>query len=974
MNLSSKIFSWVFGVILALILIAKGLTLWTDYLWFGVMDQSSVFSTILWTRVKLGVVVGALLFGWLYLNLRIARKPLPADITLIGKRLMPEEERAQIEGYADRGLLIFALAGGLMAGLVASGKWLPWLQYTHAVDFGQVDPLFGRDVGFYVFKLTFLRYVYNTVFYSVIIATVCSVLVHLYQETIRIAGSTIQTISRSRAHIYGLVALALIVKVFGYRLDQLGLVLANRGGVFSGASYADVHGRMPVMYALMVLCVVAAGVILANVRSRRLFWPAGSLAVILLFSLLGGTTYPALVQKFVVVPNQLAKERPFIEHNIAATNSAFGLETVTNKQHYISTDLTWDDIQNNRETIDNIRLWDHRPLERTMDQTQALRAYYDFPDVDVDRYTVDGRYRQVMIAPRQIDSAKIPQPRTWVKDRLQYTHGYGVCAAPVNEISRAESDEGLPNYWVKDIPPQAIEDLAIDRAGVYYFSSIQPRLIEIIQAIDRSERAGQQKPPPGASGGGDEQAEGPDRPGAAEQRLMDEPMAEIEQFVLVNTDEQELDFPRVDGGNAYTKYEGKGGVPVGSFLRRLAFFARFHDLKLLLTQSITKDSKVMINRTLPERMQALCPMFAICDPDPYITIIDGKLVWINDVYTYSTMYPYSTMYRKIRANYMRNSVKAVCDAYDGIVRFHVVDNTDPLIQCYQKIFPTLFKSEPLPAKVREHIRYPQLLFIVQSEMYADYHMLDAETFYQREDSWSTAREMYGSNRESRMVEAYYVVMKLPGEDKEEFLLMVPLTLRGREDRNMVAWMAARCDGENYGELLCYRMPKSLLVDGPGQVEARIGQNREFSKSQTLWGQEGSSIIRGNLLVIPIAKSLLYVEPIYLAASNSAIPELKMVVVVSNQRVALGDDLEDALHKLFGRTRSAQKAPAEAAGPEAGPEPDARALPQSLVELIDRMVQLDAQATKALATGNLGEYQDLHKQMAELLKQAQETAQ
>jgi uncharacterized protein len=992
---SSRIIGWVFGVVLAGIMALKALAIWTDYLWFQSLAQAPVFITMFTTRVALGLVVGLLFCAWLFLNVRLARKPLPEDIALIGKRLLPEEERAQVEAYADKSLLVFALIGGVMAGLVASGKWLPWLQYTHAVDFGAKDPLFGLDAGFYVFKLALLRYLYQTAFFGIVIALIASVLVHLYQEAIRVVGSTVQAIPRARAHVYILVALGMLVKIWGYRLDQLGLLMANRGGVFSGASYADVYGRLPVMYALMVLCLIGAGVMVASIRSRRLFLPAGALAVIILFSMLGGSAYPALVHKLVVVPTQLEKEKKFIEFNITATRAAFGLDEVKSLVHQVKPELTWDEVNANRATIDNVRLWDHRPLERTMDQTQALRAYYDFPDVDVDRYTVDGKYRQVMLAPRQVDADRIPPPDTWVKERLQYTHGYGICATPVNEIAHGQQDEGLPTYWVKDIPPVSVPGLEVKRPGVYFMASIHPRLIELIQSIRRRDRvpgpqdqqpaAPQAQPdngggPPGMGGGspkGQEQGGGPGDPTMPK----DDSPARLQDYVVCNTSEEELDYPKLadqasstENANATTRYDGRGGIPVGSFLRRLAFCARYYDLQLLLTQSITKDSRILINRTLPERVQELCPFFLICDPDPYITVIDGQLKWINDAYTYSRMYPYSTIHKSTGVNYLRNSVKVVCDAYDGIPELYVVDPSDPMVKCYQSIFPSLFKAEPMPANVRAHIRYPQLQFVVQAEMYADYHMTNPATFYQREDSWSIAQEIYGA--EPRMTEAYYVVMKIPGEAREEFVLMVPLTLRGREDRNMVAWMAARCDGENYGKLLCYRMPKSAWVDGPMQVESRIGQNRDFSAKQTLWSQRGSTIIRGNLLVIPLARTLLYVEPIYIASANSAIPELKLVVLVQGSRIALGNDLNDALAKLMGGPSPAgqdqsdeatllQSISGATATPLGSPGP---ALPPQVKQLVDKALDLETQSRQALANGDLGGYQKLQAQQAELLKQ------
>lgn len=990
MTLSSRIITYLFGAIFLVILIAKGLTLWTDYLWFGAMGQAAVFTTIFWTRVKLGVVVGGLFFVWLWLNLRYARKPLPTDIALIGKRLLPEEERAQIEEYADRALLVFALIGGLMAGLVASGKWLPWLQYVHGVDFGHVDPLFGKDAGFYVFKLGFLRYVYSSVFYAIIIALVASTLVHLYQEAIRVVGNTIQTITRARAHIYGLTALALLVKVVGYRLDQLTLTLSGRGGVFYGASYADVHARLPVMWALMVLCVIGAVVIVSSIRSRRLFWPAGALAVIFLFSLLGGAAYPALVQRLVVLPNQLERERPFIEHNIEATNKAFGLDGIEPVVYPVKDRLERDDVDAHRRTIDNIRLWDHRPMQTTINQTQALRAYYTFPDVDVDRYIIDGEQRQVMISPRQIDHNRIPPPQTWVKDRLQYTHGYGVTVSPVNEVSAGEggTEEGLPVYWTKDIPPESVHpELQIERPGLYYYSSISPRLIEIIQAVRQPPV--RQRPPPGP-GGATTEGDPPDRPGAGMQRVMDEPVAQFEDYVIVNTDELELDFPRAEGGNAYTRYDGEGGVPIGSFFRRLAFFARFHDLHILLTQSINPDSKIIFNRTMPERIQALAPMFLIVDPDPYIAIIEGKLTWINDTYTYSRHFPYSRPHDLVRINYLSNSVKVFMDGYDGIPKFHVVEPDDPMIQTYMKIFPTLFTTNPMPESKRRHIRYPQLGFMVQAEMYADYHMLDPATFYHREDSWSFPLEQYDGV--PRTVEAYYVTMRLPWEDEEEFLLMMPFTLRGREDRNMVAWLAGRCDGDGYGELIDFRMPTGVLVEGPMMVEARIGQNREFSAYQTLWTREGSDVIRGNLLAIPIANSMLYVEPIYLAAEDSPIPELKMVILVNDRRVALGDSIEDALNRLVGPRvgepppidtrpripeapdRLVPDVPEEPEPPVEPPPPvDIVPLDADAAELLDEALAIQAEKEAALAAMDLGRFQELDRQQADLLRRMKEMA-
>jgi uncharacterized membrane protein (UPF0182 family) len=964
---SNRWMMWLFGGIAAVIVVLKGLSLLADYWWFCALGQGSVFATIISTRLALGVVVGVIFFLWLFGNVRLARRKLPEGVVLIGRRLLTDEEREQVEQYLDRALLVFCLIGGLMVGLVASGHWLDWIHFRNPVEFGYKDPLFGRDASFYVFRLNMLMYVWRVFFYGFAVALVACVLVYFYEEAIRVVGNSVHALPHARTHCLLLLAGALVCKALGYRLDQFRLVFSPRGEVFYGACYADVSARLPAMWILMGLCIISAVVCTVATRGRRFLLPGGSLAVLVLFSVLGGAAYPYLIHRLVVKPNQLAKERPYIARNIEATNTAFGLNGVRDEMFELRNDLTWEDIQANRLTIDNIRLWDHRPLEQTYQITQTLRPYYQFSDVDVDRYVIGGRYRQVMLAARQLDYSRIPPPQTWVKTHLQYTHGHGICLSPVN----AAGPEGLPIYWAKDIPPVSLPELKIKRPGLYYMASLHPRLIEYITSAEQGQPPPPQRPPE-MDEVGEEQPRSTRRESARQR-----PSKGVQvDYAIVNTTEWELDYPQVaateEGKNVLTKYSGLGGVPVGSFWRRLAFAAKFMDLQILVTGALTKDSRIIMNRYLPERFAALAP-WLIYDPDPYLVVNDGRLEWICDAYTISRMFPYSRPVMGI-ANYIRNSVKIVCDAYDGIPYYYVFDPSDPLIRCYQKVFPTLFKPfNQMPEGIRKHLRYPQLMFMLQVEIYADYHMKDPQTFYQREDSWSVPVELYSRGR--RPVEAYYVIMRLPGETKEEFLLMLPLTLRGREERVMVAWMAARCDQPNYGELIVYRLPKGTVCYGPMMVEYRISQDAEISQLMTLWSQGGSDVIRGNMLAIPVDNTILYVEPVYLIATDRAteaggLPELRRVIVSIGDELAMGVTLDDALAKLF-RKQPPKRAEGRLGEIAAREEAAAIAPSASAKTLIERALELDAEAQNLLRQGDLAGYQQKQKEQSDVLQRLRE---
>jgi uncharacterized membrane protein (UPF0182 family) len=868
--------------------------------------------------------------------------------------------------------------GAFMAAMVASGRWRDWVLLRNGGTFGETDALFGLDLGFYVFRLGFLNYLVQSVFYAVSITLVLTVLVHVYQESVRLVGNTLHAIPRARTHVLSLLGLALLVKAVGYWLARYNLLYSTRGQEFSGASYADVHGRLPVLYALAALAVVAGIIMFISTRLRSFNVPIGALAALFLVSLLGGWMYPALVQQFVVRPDQLRLETPFINHNINATLKAYGLDAINAQQHTVRNTLTPERLVANRETLENIRLWDHRPLETTFQQTQAMRSYYRFSDVDVDRYTVNGRERQVMLAARELNHAGIDRP-TWVSQYLLYTHGYGLCMAPVNEIV----GDGLPNYWVKDLPPESPVGFQVKRPQLYYYTSLHPRLIEYITSMEHQFEPEQPPAAPSAEPG----PEGPPQPGAPQQpapqggRRARTPAPDI-SYAIVNTKELEFDYPKGEeatggaAGNATTRYTGKGDVQLSSFFRRFCFFVRFRHLPILLTPSLKPESRILFNRTLPERLALLAPIMAY-DPDPYLVIAKGELKWINDAYTATNMYPYAARTPWLSANYVRNSVKVVTDAYEGLPEFYVMppspgQQPDPIVACWRKVFPGLFRDfAAMDPELQKHVRYPQLLFRLQAEVYAKYHMKDPQTFFQREDLWAIPPEVYSNSQ--REVEPYYANMSLPSEpdQHQEFLVMLPFTLSGRADKNMVAWMAGRCDAPNYGQLVVYQFPKTLLVPGPMQIESMISQDSDISKLITLWGQQQSRIIRGNLLVIPINSALLYVEPFYLEAPNSPLPQLKLVVMAYGDKIVNAPTLNEALARMFGDSASSVigKPAASADTAVATPASVAGAGAAAVKDLLQQAVALDAEAQQALARGDLAGYQAKQRQQQELIQRA-----
>jgi hypothetical protein len=829
-------------ILLGLIAVIGIASIYIDLIWFKSVQYIAVFWKILLTRGIVMLFFVAVFFVLSFLNLSYARRFAPEFQVEISQE---EFERPEIQLYkslqnikVNKKLVFwFSLIVALFMGFSEGANWEKILIYLNRTSFGITDPVFNRDVGFYMFSLPFWEYVRNWLSFALTIITVVVGAIYILKKAVKYEYKKLIIETPVKVHLSLLIGLILILKSWQYWLNTYKILYSTRGVIF-GAGYTEIHANLLALRILMILALACA--VLFFVTARRQDWklPVLGLAVLIGVSILLGGIYPEIIRRAVVLPNESTKERPYILNNIEATRIAYGLDKIKEEEFPVKEEISFEDIEKNKETIGNIRLWDWRPVQQTLRQIQAIRLYYDFYSVDIDRYYFNGTYQQVIISPRELDSAKIPeQAKTWINERLTYTHGYGVVVSPVNKIS----GEGLPYLLIKDIPPVSSVNITITRPEIYYG--------EITKG-----------------------------------------------YVVVKTKAKEFDYPKGDD-NVYSTYEGSGGLPVSSLWRRILFSIKYSNLQILLTTNFTPESRIMIYRNIQERVKKVAP-FLSYDNDPYIVISkEGKLFWIQDAYTISNNYPYSTPFKGY-FNYIRNSVKVIIDAYNGTMNFYIVDQKDPLVKVYQNIFPQLFKNfDQMPDDLKEHIRYPKDLFQIQAELYSTYHMLDADVFYNKEDYWNIPNEIYAENEIK--VEPYYIVTKLPGHQREEFILMTPFTPSTKD--NMIAWLAAKNDQPEYGDLIVYKFPKEKLIFGPMQIEARIDQDSEISQQLTLWGQKGSTVIRGNLLVIPIEKSIIYVEPLYLRAEKGEIPELKKVIVSNGSDVMMGNNLEDALGKLFART-------------------------------------------------------------------------
>jgi uncharacterized membrane protein (UPF0182 family) len=841
--------TWLILAIAAIALLSTAgqiMGFYADWLWFHEVQFTSVFVTVLQAEILVGLVTGLVFFALLYGNVALAWRLAPRDVLMVVDNDALGLPRPEIlEPYLQRLALPVSAALALLASWLGTDRWELVLKALNPTPFGIRDPLFDHDVAFYVFQLPLWSSLYGWLMTVLILSGLAVTAVYFSARGIQISPGGVAISPRARGHLLGLAALVFLLKAAGYRLAMFDLLFSQRGVAF-GAGYADVHAQLPVVKALVVLAGFVAVLCLVTIRLGTWRLLLGSFAALVAVAILGGVVYPGVMQRYRVSPNEIVTEKPYIDFNIRYTRLAYGLDNIEEREFPAEETLTLQDLRRNEATLKNIRLWDTAPLLATYSQLQEIRTYYKFSDIDVDRYQIDGEYRQVTLSPRELSSKDLPS-RIWINERLTYTHGYGAVVGPVNRVTR----EGLPEFWIKDIPPVASTGLRIARPQLY-FSEL-----------------------------------GTD-------------------YVFVKTRAKEFDYPAGDH-NVYTAYEGDGGIPLRSFWRKALFAAHLGDLKLLLSNDLTAESRVLLYRTIRERVERIAP-FLRYDDDPYMVISGaGRIVWLLDGYTVSDGFPYSTPTRGL-GNYVRNAVKVTVDAYDGAVHFYVADPADPLVRTTARIFPGLLQPlEAMPADLRAHLRYPERLFRVQAAMYAVYHMRDTQVFYNKEDLWSIP-VVHGVGGD-RAMDPYYLIMRLPGEAKEEFVLLIPFNPSKKD--NLSAWLAARSDPPHYGKLVVYNFPKQKLIYGPRQIEARIDQDSFISQQLTLWNQRGSQVIRGNLLVIPIERSLVYVEPLYIAAEKGQLPELKRVIVGFGDRIAMEETLEGAIARVFGGGPSP---PAETATP------------------------------------------------------------
>ena len=837
------------GIAVILMAVLVKLTqLYTDWLWFESLSYQSVFLTILLSDAGLRFAIGLLVFIVVFINLYLTRGQLlqaaqRASVFREGNILTIQTSPLSQylnPGFITIGCLLLSFVTALLFSFSVTGDWVILQKFLHPTFFGTQDPIFFRDIGFYVFQFPFYQYLYSLATLIILLSVFWVAVIYLIVNFLQGLQPTQiwQSIS-ARYHLSILAVFFFFTKAFGYQLDQYGLLFKHSGAVW-GIGYTSAHTTLVAYKILTFLSILCALAILVNLYMRRFRLVVYSIGFLLLASVLLGGVYPELVQRLRVTPNELPMETPYLAFNIDYTRKAYNLDTVEKKSFPAGNVLTKADINNNRDTIDNIRLWDWEPLHKTFSQLQEIRTYYSFVDIDLDRYVVDGRYRQTMVSARELNQEKLPPTaKTWMNQHLTYTHGYGIAMSPVNEFT----GEGLPAFFLKDIPPVTDTDLVVTRPEIYFGEM-------------------------------------------------------TDNYVVVNTKALEFDYSSGDN-NAYCTYQGEGGVSIGNIIKRSMFAVALGDYKLMLSADVHSDSRILYYRNIKQRIQKIAP-FLEYDEDPYIVLSDGRLYWIWDAYTVTDRYPYSEPYNRRMSNYIRNSVKITIDAYSGDTVFYVSDPSDPIILTYKKIFPNLFRSiDEMSADLRTHVRYPNDLFNVQSSMYMSYHMEDPQVFYSKEDKWNLPTELFGDGE--RQMRAYYTITKLPDENIPEFVLILPFT--PQERKNMIAWMAARSDGDNYGKLLVYSFPKQELVFGPMQIEARINQDAVISQQLALWNQHGTRVIRGNLLVIPVNDALLYVEPLFLQAEQSQMPELRRVIVSHGDMVVMETTLERSLERIFGSADS-----------------------------------------------------------------------
>ncbi len=886
---------WLATVIALTLFTVQAVTWWlADWMWFDAAGRSEIFLRLWAARLASGGLVALVLATAVRLSGSLAlRNTHNRPVVLHGDATGPVQVWLR-DPEALRGAVTSAtFAAALVGGLLGADQWEEWVAWWYRIPFPEHDPVLGLGIGFYVHVLPLLETVRFLGMFVVLAALAVAGGVYVTRGAIGVllvedeagrSGPKLHASEVVRRHMASLAAAFVALVAIGYHLQRFHLMYAP-GQLFDGPGYTAVNAVLPLLLAQAISTALAVILVFQGIASDRGGLISWAVLLVVPINLASGAI-PWMVQRFQVEPNELERERVFLQEHIRETRRAWGLDRVQERALSGNATLSWEDIEANGPTLRNVRLWDHEPLLATFRELQEIRTYYQFASVDNDRYLVDGELRQTMLSPRELLPDRLDEDaRTWVNERLVYTHGYGMALGPVNEVS----SEGLPLLWVQDLPPsvQHPDPLRIDQAAIYY---------------------------------GERMPDG----------------------VFVNTRAKEFDHPTADG-QAYATYEGLGGVQVGSFIRRLILAGRMRELDVLLADDLAPGSRVLLYRNIAQRVASLAPFLHI-DPDPYMVIVDGRLVWLVDAYTTSAHYPYAA-HRNLRVhpdtvsfpttpdkppvesvNYVRNSVKATVDAYDGTVHLYALDEADPVLATWRAAFPGLIEDDSaMPPGIRAHLRVPTELFSKQAELFSAYHMTDSGQFYNREDDWAvptwverdaddTPQQSQPTQRgrktdEHRIrMEPYYTVMKLPDEDREEFIVMLPFSPRGKQ--NLSAWMVARSDGDGYGELRVYRFPKDRMVFGPGQIAHRIAQDDQISAMLTLWSKGTSKVEQGTLLVIPVEESLLYVQPLYLRSAAEAIPELKRVIVAYKRRITMAPTLEGAVRKLFEQSTPTERDPTQ----------------------------------------------------------------
>ena len=905
----SKKFKFIIGAIIIAFLaltsfLSLGVNLYTDWLWFESINFSSVFKTILSTKIIMRLGSWLLFTVFLFINLYFTKDRV---LELFENEDKQEESVIELNQSDNKYsnllsskrlkwiYLIASLIIGFIFSSISLNSWKTVLKFLNSTSFNLTDPIFNNDLSFYIFKLPLYQLGYQLLSFLVVLTAIIISIIYFITGNSKSMIKKISSSHKAKNHLSILAALFFAIKSWGYRLDMFNLLYSDRGVAF-GASYTDINAQLLALKVLTVIAVVLSIFIVINIFIKKFKLIAIGVASLIIISILLGTIYPALVQQFQVEPNEVAKETPYIEHNIKYTQLAYNLNKITERDFPVNENLTYQKVKNNKVTYNNIRLWDSRPLKSTYSQLQEIRSYYTFANIDVDRYEIDGELTQVMLSTRELNQELLPpQAQTWVNRKLNYTHGFGIAMSPVSEMTGG----GVPKFLIKDIPPQS-KNIEIAEPRIYYGEKTN-------------------------------------------------------NYVITNTKAKEFDYPQGDN-NQYISYQGEGGVQLSNLLREVAFSIKYGTLKLLLNNDITKESQLMFDRNIKRRVRKVAP-FLEYDSDPYMVAANKQLYWIQDAYTTSSMYPYSEP--QTWGNYIRNSVKVVINAYSGQMKFYVVDESDPVIKTYRKIFPDLFLAkDEMPQYIARHLRYPEELFKTQANMYNKYHMKNPKVFYNNEDLWNIPKENYAGS--SIQMQPYYTLMNLPRDkDDSNFLVMLPFTPNNKD--NMIAWLGGKANGD----LILYKFPKQKLVYGPQQVEARIDQESRISEQLSLWDQRGSRIIRGNLLTIPIDESILYVEPIYLQADQGQIPELKRVITAYKGKVVMERTFDEALLGVFGIKK-----------PQQEDKQPTTPINFSANQLLNNLISTYEEAQEELKAGNWESYgekiQDFESILDDLQQQSQQS--